>query len=575
MIRRAVGWLAALMLAMGQPVLAEGPSPAPPSPWRLSVIPDQWRRDVPPSPALDVPIPVSRDEETQRVTLKEAIAIALENNPGIAARRLEPTRIEQNVLEAQSQYDPVAAGGLLYESDTTPNPNSLADTIESRVKQRTLTVGVDKLLRSSTRLGVDFSQFRLDNNARFFTLRPQYQPELILSVSQPLLRDFGWDFTYLVVNVAERTADAALYTFEAELADFVQQVIVAYYAVAGARAQVDVRREAMDLANRTTAENRARVDVGLAAPVAVLEAEADAKLREEELIRAENVLEVSRQRLAQLCFYRPASTFVPRTLEPVEYEPPSQVQPDVEETLNAALVHRPEILASSQGVEARQLQERIAQNRLLPRLDLVGSYGVNNLSGRGQTFISERDVGNCTFISEDVYQCRQTAFVGSERKAYNRFFAGEFESYSFGVQLEVPLDNAAAKSQHTRTRIEVNQAELNHRQLLSDVTLEARQAVADVLSGWKRIDASRVATDLAAENLRNQQKRYEVGMATTKDLLDFQQRLTSARAAQVQAHLDYAISVARWHRAQGNLLGEYEIVLQRPGKRSPPWFAWF
>ena len=144
-----------------------------------------------------------------------------------------------------------------------------------------------------------------------------------------------------------------------------------------------------------------------------------------------------------------------------------------------------------------------------------------------------------------------------------------------GVQLEMPLDNAAAKAQQTRSRIELNQSELNHRQLLSQVTLEVRQSVADVLSSRQRIEASRVARELAAENLRSQQKRYVVGMATTKDLLDFQQRLTSARAAEVQANFDYAVAVAAWRRSHGTLLERYHVVLDHPKLRPVPWFAKF
>src|SRR5262249_22751793 len=64
------------------------PALAPPGPsWRGAVLPEQWKKSIPRSKALDVPQPPTRDEEIQRVTLKETIAIALENNPGIAARR--------------------------------------------------------------------------------------------------------------------------------------------------------------------------------------------------------------------------------------------------------------------------------------------------------------------------------------------------------------------------------------------------------------------------------------------------------------------------------------------------------
>jgi outer membrane protein TolC len=64
-------------------------------------------------------------------------------------------------------------------------------------------------------------------------------------------------------------------------------------------------------------------------------------------------------------------------------------------------------------------------------------------------------------------------------------------------------------------------------------------------------------------------------MATTKDLLDFQTQVTRARAAEVQANVSYAIAVARWRRAQGELLTHYQVVLDQPGRHSPPWFARF
>ncbi len=601
MLARVGRLLVVGVLAASAAARATEPGAPPPGPsWRGAAWPEQWRA-IPSSPALDVPRPISRDEEVQRVTLKETIALALENNPRIAGRRLEPARIGTTVLEAQSVFDPTLGGELRYSRSVTPNASQLSGTATSVVDDRLATANVSKLFRTSTQLAIDFDHERLDNNARFFQLRPQYQGQLGLSVVQPLLRDFGWDFSYLVVRVAEQNADASVYLYEAELADFVTVVIAAYWRVVAAREAVTVQQESLRLADRTVEENEARVRVGLFAPVAVLEAQADAKSREEQLIVANNELAVARQELAQLAFFRPSNTFVPRTLEPLDEATVSEeIEVDLDRTLEIALEDRPEIIASARGVEARLIQERIASNALLPRLDLVGSYGVNGLAGRSRdgtpptTFTSPFDVSvldsrvRCTFIMVDMYQCRSpgqpvSPLNGDGRDVYTTrgsprggIFSGDFESYSFGVRLTVPLDNALAKSQHTRSRIETEQAEFNHRDLLSQVTLEVRRSSADLVAARQRIDTSRVASDLAAENLRNQEKRHEVGMATTKDLLDFQTRLTTARFAWVRAMLDYNVAVARWRRAQGRLLAHYQIVVERPGSKRPtPWFALF
>jgi outer membrane protein len=599
-MRARVGRLMVLAVVFGSVASASavepGTAPSGPS-WRGAVWPDQWR-GLPANPALDVPRPATRDDEVQLVTLKETIALALANNPRIAARRLEPARVGTTVLEAQSAFDPVLGGELGYSRSVTPNASQLSGTETSVIDDRFAGASLSKLFRSSTQFQLDFDHERLDNNARFFQLRPQYQGTLGFSVVQPLLRDFGWDFSYLVVRVAERNADASVYLYEADLADFVTVVIAAYWRVVAAREAVAVQEESKRLADRTVEENEARVRVGLFAPVAVLEAQADAKSREEQLIVANNALAVARQELAQIAFYRPNDTFVPRTLEPVDEAAVSEeVDVDLDRTLDTALADRPEIIASAHGVEARMIQERIAGNALLPRLDLVGGYGLNGLAGRSrpvtQTFISSVDVSRtnpnavCTFITTGVYSCTlrqtQSPLEGDGGDVYTTrgsprggLFSGDFESYSFGVRLSVPLDNALARSQHTRSRIETDQAEFNHRELLSQVTLEVRRTTADLVAARQRIDTSRVASDLAAENLRNQEKRHEVGMATTKDLLDFQTRLTEARFAAVQAMLDYNVAVARWRRAQGRLLANYQIVVERPGtKRLTPWFALF
>jgi outer membrane protein TolC len=559
--------------------------PPPAAPWRGSVLPEQWRPGVPRSPALTVPSPVTRDEAVDTVSLKEAIGLALENNPGIAAQRLEPSRQETGILQAQSQYDPTLSGQLNYSHSTTPNASVLGGNLVTVTDDRYANAHLTKLIRGTgTQITIDSLNERIDTNSRFNQLRPQYKPTLSLSVIQPLLQNFGWDFSYLYVRVAEQGADAAVYTYEATLANFVQQVIQAYWTVVGAREQVDVTRDAKALADRTVDENQARVRVGLLPPVSVLEAQADAAARASDLIQAENALAVARQNLAQLVFFRPAGTFVPRTLEPGEAAEPEDVRTDVDGSLGIALAERPEIEASARGVTVQQLNEKIASNALLPAVNVVGSYGVNGLSGTSQPLIANTG----TTFTQTIFpapvsgaRCVPSGkgfvcdFSGSPSRAYDRLASNDFNAYAFGLQLSVPLSNAYAESQYTQSRIATSEAELNHRQLLSNVTLEVRQAVANLASSRQRIDTTRVARELAEENLKNQQKRHEVGMATTKDLLDFQSRLTTARGAEVQAKVDYANSVAAWRRAEGRLLSHYQIVVEHPGRRSTPWFAWF
>ena len=93
-------WLLALVLStlVVTPGRGEPPPTVPRPSWRGSVLPEQWRPGIPESAAVQVPRPITRDQGVEQVTLKEAIGLALQNNPGIAAQRLEPARQGEGIL---------------------------------------------------------------------------------------------------------------------------------------------------------------------------------------------------------------------------------------------------------------------------------------------------------------------------------------------------------------------------------------------------------------------------------------------------------------------------------------------
>jgi len=580
-MRRRLGLLLVLLTATGAAATDPTPPPLPEASYRFSVLMDQWRPRLEPSDALRHPVSITRDDTVEHVTLQDAIAIALENNPGIAASRLEPTRVSADILNAQSQFDYVLGGDVqVWGEAHIPNASTLTGVDTTVERERFYNVSLAKMFRTGTQFRTDFINPRTTSNASFVQLSPQYAPELRFSVVQPLLRDFGWNFSYLIVRVAENFADAALYQYEADLADFVLAVVDAYWNVVGARQNVEVRRESLQLAERTVQENEARVRVGLLAPVAVLEAQAQAKARETDVIVADNLLKTARLRLAQLAYFRPQGTVLPRMLEPSEQGQPEGIHIDEDAALVTAMAERPEVLASASAVKARQYDQRIASNHLLPRFDLVGSYGLLGLSGTNQEgpprcFDVDVD-GDPTTPPTAV--CAEPSepspFTGNKSRAYDRLVSGDWNRYAVGFRVQIPIANAQGRADQARSRVALNQAELRHRELLSNVTLEVRDTAADLEATQQAIETSRVARELAEENLRNQEKRHEVGMATTKDLLDFQTQLTEARFTEVQARVRHAVAVARWRRAQGQLLSHYQIVVENK-RRSTPWFAKF
>ncbi len=532
------------------------------TPYLPQVFSHQW---VYRAPTISTPDANTDPGETARLTVAEAVHQALIHNPGVAAQRLTPLSQRQDVRAAEAIFDPILTGAVNKDRRKSPNSSALAGVAVNTQQNFNANLGFLKTLRTGGNFAIDFTNNRFVSNARFQGLIPQYEPELVFSLNQPLLRNFGLNFAYLLVDVTRLNSEAAAWTYRAQLADFVKRVIQAYWVVVFTRQNLEVQKESLGLAQQTLRENNERVRVGLLAPVAVKEAESQAAAREQQVIVANNQLDNALQLLRQIVYLqKDERSFVPRPIEPTEAPRTTPVTVDANAALALALEQRPELHAQTLDLQSKQLTARVRENQLLPRVDFVGNFGLNGLSGDA-TPVVDPSTGATV----------QTPYDGPYGEALDRLTSRKFYSYQAGVEVEIPIGNAAAKSEFAKAKIDVSQSELTRRQLFSDISLEVSTAVNDVIANMKRIQSSRVARELAEENLRNQQKRLEVGIATTKDVLDFQDDLTQARGIELQAATDYNVSLAELARAQGTLLDQYSVVIEVPGKRFTPWWARF
>lgn len=531
------------------------------TPYLPQVFMHQWLYQAPP---ITTPDASGEDGEIARVTVQEAVHQALLHNPGVAAQRLTPLRVRQDVNTAEAIFDPILTGEVNKDRTKEPNSSALAGVLISTQENFNANMGLRKTLRSGGDFRIDFTNNRYVANAAFQGLVPQYQPNLLFSLNQPLLRSFGLNFAYLLVNVTKLQSEAAAWQYRADLSNFVKRVIAAYWIVVYARQNLVVQQESLELARQTLRENNERVRVGLLAPVAVKEAESQAASREQQVIVANNQLDNALRTLRQIVYLQKGDAFIPRPIEPIEQPRTAPVHVDAQAAMNLALERRPEVHAQTLDLKSKQVTARVRENQLLPRVDFVGNVGLNGLSGDA-----------VPVVDPSTGKTVQTPYDGSYWEGLDRLTSKKFYSYMAGVEVEIPIGNAAAKSEYAKAKIDVSQSELSRRQLFSDISLEVSTAVNDVVANIKRIEASRIARELAEENLRNQQKRLEVGIATTKDVLDFQDDLTQARGVELQAATDYNISLAELARAQGTLLDEYSVVIEVPGERFTPWWARF
>jgi HAE1 family hydrophobic/amphiphilic exporter-1 len=504
------------------------------------------------------------EHEPVRMSLMEAVRAAIENNPGIRARADVPRSAAWAPYGAEGAFDPALGLGATGSRTRVPSASALASgkqTVQEDAVRGS--ASISKLLRSGGDLGLAWTSQDVDTNSVFYVINPRYDNRLTLSLRQPLLRNFWASRETTTVLVAKSEAEESLASFEAELSDFVASVIEAYWNYVQAGAELEVSRRSVALARELVRDAQAKVDVGLLAPVAVKEAEADAAAREERAIVIENALVVAGRDLQYKVMLGAATYDAPSPIVPVEEHVVTPVELSRSEILKTAAECRAEIRGASYALGRSRLVEKDAKNQTLPSLDLVAHYGVVGLRGDARP------------IDDGTGNIQYSPYNGGYGSSLDDMFGGDYTDYAVGLEFTMPLANATARARLASAEIDTRRASRDLEQTVSTVALDVDRAIADVDSAGKRVVAAKAARILAEENMRNQQRRFELGAVTTKDVLDFQEKLAIAMAAEVRSITDHALSVTRLRKAEGTLLARFGVEIERPGAPGQPWWYAF
>jgi outer membrane protein len=535
--------------------------------WSTTVRPESFEREAGHYGLLG-------DNATPRaITLQESIALALENNTGLRIQKLSPIAATARVRQAYAQFDPAAFGNAGKNRSNSPvstlSPFTSAGSTDIFSQETDWDLGVRKELLTGGRLNLQWTNARLSSNPTVVNLLvPEYVTTLGVSLTQPLLRDFGWRFAVLLVDVAQIDEQQAFYEYKAQVANLVASVEQAYWIYVLAIENVQVDQQGLELANELLRQNEGRFKVGALPHTAVLESQAEVARREANLVRSRSLERIARDNLRALINARQSGDDTLLMIEPADKPTVVPVELDLDRSLEVGYKDRPELVAARLNVDGRKVERKIAENRLLPRFDFVGGIGLNGLGGSAQP--AQTFPGPTPIPFEANPQT-----VGGYNKSLELLTDGRFYQYNFGAVFEVPIDNADAKARYAEAKVNSETARLSLSQLEENVTLEITQSTNNLKALLKETDATRIARELAEENVHNQQARYDVGLATTKDLIDFQDRLTEAERAEIVALTNYNIELARLHRADGTLLRDRSVLLEHNVPEAAPWWAQF
>lgn len=547
----------------------------------------QWipGSEVPPEGLISERYLRTQDNVARKLTLKEAIYIAIRNNPGLAVIALDPIAATESVKLANAAFDPDLTSQLDTGKSVTPVssvfqvPNS--DAFTQKFYDWNFAANKVSSLTNGT-LGITFDNNRAASNSGFSSINPSYQPTLEMSVAQPLLRNFGWNFATINVRLSESAQRASQWNYGSSLNDFVQRIGNDYWGVVEAEENLQVAISALRFNNDLVRVNRISLQVGTLAPIDLQEAQSAAATAQANVYASEAALKTARAQLRQDVMLNPAGTFVPEDVEPAEQPNPDVEIKDTQETaLENMVEYSPALGALRESIRTALLQVKFQENQTLPQLNLGAQFGVTAIAGTSRCVMSfsltTTGKGNCTVpvSPPKPNNGNKLPFGGIYGAALNRMLDARFYNYAAVLSFEMPLDNAAAKAALAQARVSYEQSRLQYREAVSQSVLQIESALANLRADEQRVQATRAATYYAEKSLHDEQVRFRVGMATTHDLLQFQSELVTAQGNQVAADTDLENArFALWH-AEGTLLRQFKIDFAVQDPRQSPWYAKF
>jgi outer membrane protein len=280
-----------------------------------------------------------------------------------------------------------------------------------------------------------------------------------------------------------------------------------------------------------------------------------------EVINAENSLTLALLNLKQV-MQMPASEELQVVIPELEAEDYGLAALSSTDIYQTAELIQPEIKNADLLVESTLLGEKIAKGGLYPTLNLGYSMFTNYSDvldpkkQRDGTFGPPGEIPDAGFVTGDPTQSI-TLFtpnpnvIDVENGVMTQF--GDNLSRALSFSISVPIFNGlAARSGMQRATINRVRAEINAREVRTQMRQIIETAYNDAESASKAYEASQKQVDALVESFRVTEKRYNLGAVNFVDYQVAQNNLFRARSDLVRTKYDYIFKTKILDFYQGN-----------------------
>lgn len=499
-LRGLLCFMSLALIAVPERVRAQAEQALPPDAEAPAEVAPAAEPEPAPSPAAATLLEDEAEQPSpgaRTVTLEEAIAIALERNFGLLSSADGVLSARYRESAARSEFHPRLTPR--YQRSDSSSTYALE--------------GFERLPWSGGSLTASGT---FQSLAASGATPAGKSSDVLLRLTQPLLRGFGPNATYYGLRNSERSRQGEERSYELARQGLAIRVTSTFYQVVKQRSLLGVSRQSLKRSNGLREASEARMRVGLASKLDVFRAELQASQTEDSLVQSQAALETALEDFRLLLGLSPSDALEPETRKLRE-----ETELDLESTevlVQRASQTRLELIETRAQVKDAERTLALSRQNLLPQLDLGLSLAK---SGFGPGFGDALD------------------------KADTR--VNVFLSTSY------PLQRSSDKADRAiaALALEARKRGLAQRQL--EIEAEVRGAVRALERIQKSIELQKKSVAFSEQQLRLATLRYQRGLASNFDVVDAEGGLVSGRTALVGLLTDYQVAQVQLLRAVGTL----------------------
>ena len=476
--------------------------------------------------ACTLAVPACAEDATElQLTVQDAISIVLSNNLGLKLERVTPDIKKENVIGAESDFDPIlTASGTHSRLGAELETDDGSDEMESA--ENSIEAGIGKMYPYGTQLALNMTLKDDSNTTNSTDGNDGMAIMTAFEVNQPLMKGMGSDINKRDIIIAENEFKKAELSFRQTVIDTIVETKKLYWQLYSATEQLKVQKQSLSLAEQFLAEVEEKVKIGSAARLEILEARAEVASREESLIRAEYKLMNSQDNLLSYIYGRLNQPRPVRCIQEPQFEE-MVIQKD--NLLQTALRLRSDYQSVDYDISSAEVDSNYFKNQKKAQLDVIGSIGYNKA------------------LADDENQ----------PLSYQDYYTGEI-----ALRLEFPWGFRRDEANYRTSILSLRQSKIQRDTIESQIRLELRTAVRSVTSAHKQFQSAALAAQLAEEKLAAEQEKYKSGLSTSYNVLLFQRDWINAMVNRVDAIINYQLAIVYLNKTAGITLEKNRVTIK-------------